>query len=141
MPQRTGVKQSLTGIFYPHKIQSPPQGAKAGQLPIPVGRVDLKPNHQTSTSTKAIRQAIEPHPSIQASKQPRTPYLSTSKIEQAPRPWVLSQKLFIIHRQRESVFLWRNGNEFKTNHHHHQSVACDLLVGAHSLGRASIALR
>ena len=136
MPQRTGVKQPLTGIFYPHKIQSPPQGAKAGQLPIPVGRMDLKPNHQTSTSTKAMRQAIERHPSIACNKEHLT-----SKIEQAPRPWVLSQKLFVIHRQREPVFLWRNGNEFKTNHHHHQSVACDLLVGANSLGRASIALR
>ena len=37
-------------------------------------------------------------------------------------------------RQREPVFLWRNGNEFKTNHHHHQSVACDLLVGGTRMG-------
>ena len=62
-------------------------------------------------------------------QQQRTPYLCTSNMEQAHCHGCCPKSFSVIHHQREPVFLWRNGNEFKTNHHHHQSVACDLLVG------------
>ena len=48
MPQRTGVKQSLTGVVYMYstptqRTKDPPRRGKPGQLPIPVRRMDLKP--------------------------------------------------------------------------------------------------
>ena len=123
MPQRTGVKQPLTEIFYPHKIQSPPQGAKASS-PSRQGEWTTKPQPQPKQYDRQLN-------CIQASKRPSNQAKNTlpKHIQNRASPTAMGgiPNAFVIHRQREPVFLWRNGNEFKTNHHHHQSVACDLL--------------
>ena len=66
-------------------------------------------------------------------------HLTTSKIEQAPRPWVLSQKLFIARESQSSrgeMVMSLKQITITINLLH---VIC--WSGAHSLGRASIALR
>ena len=89
------------------------------------------PAHICNDRQQATLNGIQNDHTLQ---QQRTPYLCTSNMEQAHCHGCCPKSFSVIHHQREPVFLWRNGNEFKTNHHHHQSVACDLLVGGTRMG-------
>ena len=132
MPQRTGVKQPLTEIFYPHKIQSPPQGAKASS-PSRQGEWTTKPQPQPKQYDRQLN-------CIQASKRPSNQAKNTlpKHIQNRANPTAMGgiPNAFVIHRQREPVLVMSLKRIIITINLLHV-ICCRL--GTHC--RASIALR